>query len=269
MSRKKFGLLGEKLGHSFSPQIHNLIFKELGIDAQYDLIELSKEEIPEIMKKIRAGEIKGVNVTIPYKQEVMQYLDELSDEARSIGAVNTISMVDGKLKGFNTDYWGFRFTLEKMNLSLTGKTSVVLGGGGSARAVIKALLDMGSLVKLVSRSPEKAAAEFSDFKKLKTVSYDALKNICGELIVNTTPVGMYPNAGKSAVDETTVKNFSSAVDLIYNPEETLFLSYSKTGENGLYMLVGQAVKAEEIWLNRTIKDFNTVYKEVYDIVYNK
>lgn len=269
MSVKKFGLLGEKLGHSFSPEIHKLIFKEIGIEASYDLIELSREEIPEVMEKIRAEEIEGVNVTIPYKQEVMKYLDELSDEANSIGAVNTISMVNGKLTGFNTDYWGFRFTLEKMGLSLEGKTSIVLGGGGSARAVIKALLDLGSCVKLVSRSPEKAKSEFSIFKGLETISYDDLKSIGGELIVNTTPVGMYPNTGKSAVDETTVKNFSSAVDLIYNPEETLFLSYAGKKENGLYMLVGQAVKAEEIWLQKDMGNFDSIYSEIYKLVYKK
>jgi shikimate dehydrogenase len=267
MAIKKFGLLGEKLGHSFSPEIHKLIFKEMGIEAQYDLIELSKEEIPKIMEKIRTGELDGVNVTIPYKQEVMKYLDELSEEAKSIGAVNTISMVNGKLTGSNTDYWGFRFTLEKLGLSLAGKTSVVLGGGGSARAVIKSLLDLGSYVKLVSRSPEKARSEFLNFEGLETISYEDLKNIKGELIVNTTPVGMYPNIENSAVEKTTVNNFSSAVDLIYNPEETLFLSYIKNKENGLYMLVGQAVKAQEIWFKKNIGNFNSIYNEIYKLVY--
>lgn len=269
MEIKKFGLLGEKLSHSFSPEIHRLIFKELGIKAQYDLIELSKEKIPEIMDKIRNGEISGVNVTIPYKQEVMKYLDELSDEARSIGAVNTITMKSGKLTGFNTDYWGFRFTLEKMNLSLEDQKSVVLGGGGSARAVIKSLLDLKSSVSLVSRSPEKARKEFSDFKGLTTISYDELKNIKGNLIVNTTPVGMYPNSGKAPVNEKVVQNFSSAVDLIYNPEETLFLSYAEKKENGLYMLVGQAVKAQEIWFDKKLENFNSIYKDTHSLVYKK
>jgi shikimate dehydrogenase len=269
MKIKKFGLLGEKLSHSFSPEIHRLIFKELGVEAQYDLIELSKDEISGIMDKIRKGEITGVNVTIPYKQEVMKYLDELSEEAESIGAVNTITMKNGKLTGFNTDYWGFRFTLEKMKLSLEEKKSVVLGGGGSARAVIKSLLDLKSSVSLVSRSPEKAEIEFSDFKGLETISYDDLKNIKGVLIVNTTPVGMYPNSEKSPVDHATVENFENSVDLIYNPEETLFLSYANNGENGLYMLVGQAVKAQEIWFDKKLKSFDSIYRDTHNLVYKK
>jgi shikimate dehydrogenase len=122
---------------------------------------------------------------------------------------------------------------------------------------------------LVSRSPEKARKEFSDFKGLTTISYDELKNITGNLIVNTTPVGMYPNSGKSPVDQKVMENFSSAVDLIYNPEETLFLSYATNRENGLYMLVGQAVKAQEIWFDKKLENFDSIYEDTHSLVYKK
>lgn len=266
---KKFVLIGEKLGHSCSPKIHKLTMKNLDVDGDYSLLELQKNEIPNVIDNIRRGKLSGMNVTIPYKIEVMKYLDVITPEAKEIGAVNTVALEDGKLVGYNTDYWGFKYTLDKIKVDIKEQICVVLGGGGSARAVIKVLEDLGGITYLVSRSPEKLKDAFSNFKKLKVISYEELKKLKGELIVNTTPVGMYPNVDTCVVEESVITNFSQAIDLIYNPRETLFLSRSENGENGLYMLVGQAVKAQEIWWNKTLVDFNDIYKTIETLVYKK
>jgi len=266
---KRFVLIGEKLGHSCSPEIHKLTMKNMSVEGDYSLLELQKDEIPGVIEDIRQGRLTGMNVTIPYKVEVIQYLDTITPEALEIGAVNTVAFQGGKLIGYNTDYWGFKYTLEKMKVDITEKNCVVLGGGGSARAVIKVLEDMGAVIYLVSRSPEKLKDDFSGFKNLNIISYDQLETLKGELIVNTTPVGMFPNVDACVVSKEIIQNYSKTVDLIYNPRETLFLSRSEDGENGLYMLVGQAVKAQEIWWNKSLPDFDDIYKEIEGFVYNK
>jgi len=243
--------------------------KNMGVEGEYSLLEVGYEEIPRVIADIRGGKISSMNVTIPYKVEVMKYLDIITPEAREIGAVNTVTLEEGKLIGYNTDYWGFRYTLEKDGLDLRDKRCIVLGGGGSARAVIKVLQDMGGVAYLVSRSPDKLRESFSNFKGLKIISYGELEDLQGELIVNTTPVGMYPKIDACVVEAEIIQNFTHAVDLIYNPRETLFLSRAKEGENGLYMLVGQAVKAEEIWWKRSLGTFDDIYKNIQKIVYKK
>jgi len=269
---KKFGLLGEKLSHSFSPKIHSYIFEKIEIDGEYDLFEREKENIKELINEIKEEKIEGINVTIPYKEEVIKYLDEISQEAKEIGAVNTVVKENGILKGYNSDYYGFKMTIEKLSCSIEEKKAVVLGAGGSARAIIKALLDKKALVYLVSRNSSKAKEKFSNFKDINIIDYEDLSNFQeGELIVNTTPCGMYPNIDSSAVTEEIIKRFKYAVDLIYNPEKTLFLKRAeKLGlkyENGLYMLVGQAIKAEEIWNKLDIKEWEEIYLKTRKIVY--
>ena len=264
---KKFALIGKKLGHSYSPEIHRAAMKNLKVEGKYSLLEVTPQEIPTVIEKIRKGGLNGINVTIPYKVEVMKYLDVITPEAETIGAVNTITLKDGKLIGYNTDYWGFRYTVEKMKVNLIGQVCVVLGGGGSARAVIKVLQDLGGIVYLVSRSPEKLKESFAGFTDLKVIPYSQLENLQGRLIVNTTPVGMYPNIDACVVGEGIIKNFVHAIDLIYNPRETIFLSRAHSGENGLYMLVGQAVKAEEIWWDKNLDSFEDIFHETEKLVY--
>lgn len=265
----KFALIGEKLSHSYSPEIHKAILKKMEVDGEYSLIEVEKDEIFQILEYVRKGRLTGINVTIPYKVEVMKYLDVITEEALSIGAVNTIYLKDGDLVGDNTDYWGFRYTIEKMKLHIKDEVCVVLGGGGSARAVIKVLEDLGAKTYLVSRKPEKLKTTFGNFKNLNIISYEDLKSLSGELLVNTTPVGMYPNINNCVVDDETIKKFTAAVDLIYNPEKTQFLQESNKGENGLYMLVAQAVKAEEIWWNKELLTFTDIYDKIKETIYKK
>ena len=236
----KYALLGEKLSHSLSPEIHEEIFKALGINASYTLVEVSPEGIKEEISKY-----DGLNVTIPYKTEVIKYLSEISKEAKAIGAVNTIY---GN-KGYNTDYFGFGKMLEINNIPVKNHRVVILGTGGASKAVHQYLKDhQAKEITFVSRG--KVGENI--------INYDTLKDVTGDLIINTTPVGMYPNVEKSPVTQDVLKKFNFAVDLIYNPAETKFLKLAKTQglrtTNGLYMLVGQAVKAEEIWQKKAIAD---------------
>jgi shikimate dehydrogenase len=251
--KNKFALIGGKLGHSFSPIIHKKIFEKLNIEGNYNLLELAKNELPLVIEKLRLGELKGINVTIPYKSEIIKYLDEISEEAKSIGAVNTIISRNGKLIGYNTDYYGFKMTVKSLNLEIKDKKNFICGAGGSARAVIKCLEDLDSKNYLVTRDVEKARSNFMNFKDLEIIDYDSLKEIKDKnLIVNCTPCGMYPNIDCSILKDGEAKEYKGGIDIIYNPEKTKFLEGFEIYSNGLLMLIGQAIKAEEIWLDREI-----------------
>lgn len=249
----KFGLLGGKLGHSYSPLIHNKIFECIKIDAIYDLIELESDKLENQINKLRTGEYKGYNVTIPYKKEVMKYLDEISDEAKAIGSVNTIAYVNGKVIGYNTDYYGFYETIIYNNIEIKDKDCYILGTGGASLAIFKVLNDLGGNITYVSRTPNH-----------NSISYNELENKNIDVLVNTTPVGMYPNVGISPVSKEVAINAKSVIDIVFNPLKTQLLIDSNSSYHGLYMLVGQAIKAEEIWHN--IKIDNSIEEIVEYVV---
>lgn len=259
-----YGLVGEKLSHSFSPEINGKIFKALGIEAAYKLFEIPKEDIKRLGESLKLLKIKGVNVTIPYKELVIEQLDVISEEAKAIGAINTIALKEGKLYGYNTDYFGFASMLSINNIEVKEKVCVVLGAGGASKAVITYLLDEDvKEVYLVSRDKDKIT---NISPKVKIIDYKELEDISGDIIINTTPVGMYPNVGVSPVSNNIIEKYDTLVDIIYNPKTTEFLKIGqKLGKKtcgGLYMLVGQAIKAEEIWQERSIH--LKVLSEIYD-----
>lgn len=243
----KFGLIGEKLPHSKSPEMHAEIMKENKIEGTYDLIEIPKDRFEEYFTALKDAGYHGLNVTIPYKETIIPYLDELSPQAKYIGAVNTIAFRAGRLIGHNTDYFGFQELLLKNDVPVKGKEAIVLGSGGAAKAVTKVLLDLGIFdLTIVSRGKQ-------NFHGLYTVSYDYFKEggrKC-DLLINCTPVGMFPHSEASPLPKEYIRA-DYAVDLIYNPIETLFLKYAKEQGshvlNGIQMLWEQAVKAEQIWL---------------------
>lgn len=237
---KKYALLGEKLSHSYSPLIHKEIFKDMNISADYELRELKINELEAAINDLRLDKYNGYNVTIPYKKEIMKYLDEISAEAKEIGSVNTVAKINGKIVGFNTDYFGFYNELLHFNVPVYNKNCYILGTGGASLAIYKALKDLGGNVYYVSRKPNND----------NIISYDDLANRSIDLIVNTTPVGMYPNVDASPVDETIAKRAGNVIDIIFNPRQTKILQYANSNMDGLYMLVGQAIKAEEIWQNK-------------------
>ena len=254
----KFGLIGEKLSHSISPQIHADIFREAAIEGEYKLYEIERENLPEIKRFIVDNQLSGINVTIPYKQEIMPFLDEISSEARQIGAVNTVLINDGRLFGFNTDYFGFGEMLRFHSITFKNKPVVVLGNGGAAKAVATYLSNNGaSQVYIASRKPSEEPS---------VISYDEILTLDDYLLVNTTPVGMFPNDGQSPVLDDVVKKSYAVVDLIYNPRATCLMeqakAFNKPSCNGMYMLVSQAVKAEEIWHNTSFSD--TLSTKIYE-----
>ena len=238
----RYGLIGEKLGHSYSKPIHEQL-----ADYTYDLIPLSKEEFPVFMEQ---HEFTAINVTIPYKQDVIPYLDEISDAAKAIGAVNCIVNRNGKLFGHNTDYSGFLYTLKQNNIKVTGEKVLVLGNGGTAKAIMAALSSLHPKELItVKYKEEPGTVTYEQAAKLHT---DA------SLIVNTSPVGMYPNVDASPMDLAPYKALDAVIDIIYNPTTTKLLAQAKdrgiTAVNGLEMLVAQAKYAVELFLDETMPD---------------
>lgn len=266
---RQYGLLGGKLGHSLSPVIHKLFFEYTGNDGCYELLETERQELPQRMEHLM-NNFAGVNVTIPHKLNVVPFLNGITVEAQVIGAINTIKFTDDGAFGYNTDYFGFNRLLEYNNIEITDKAAVVLGNGGAARAVVKCLADknVGNLY-LVARRPDGVDADFQKmFPRLKVIGYDALAKLQGEVLINCTPVGMYPKVDVSPVIESVSKSFAASVDLIYNPLETLFLRQAKMAGkqcvNGLFMLVAQAVAAQEIWQD-TAYDSSLIIKIMDDL----
>lgn len=265
--KKIYGLLGKNINYSFSPKLHTEIFNFLNYDYEYKIFDLNENEIENLIKKIRNEEISGINVTIPYKQTVIKYLDEVSENARNIGAVNTIYKKDGKLIGENTDYYGFLKTIQIMKINLQNKTVAILGTGGSAKAIVQVIKNLGGNIILVSRNPQNCNDYFKD---LKVINYKELENIKGELIVNCTPLGGKNYPSSSPVNENICKNWNIGIDLNYTPEISPFLSnfINKIYSNGFYMLVAQGIQSEIIWQEKNIP-VDVIYNKVYNDVYNK
>ncbi len=254
----QYGCIGEKLKHSFSKEIHNL----LG-DYEYEIREVAREELDFFM---READFLGINVTIPYKEEVIPYLYYVDESAKAIGAVNTIVKRDGKLYGYNTDFYGMRSLIERMGLSLLGKKVAILGTGGTAktaRAVSKSL-GAAEIITVGRRAKD------------GVITYEELyeKHKDADILINTTPCGMYPypdgneeRAG-AAVDISKFEKLSGIIDAVYNPLRTNLvedgLERNIPSEGGLYMLVAQAVRASEIFLDTEYekKISERVYKKI-------
>lgn len=248
----RYGLIGEKLGHSFSKIIHEKL-----ADYTYDLIPLSLEELDVFM---REKEFNAINVTIPYKETVIPYLDEVDPKAAKMGAVNTVVQRNGKLFGYNTDYFGFRYMLEHNHIQIAGKKVLVLGRGGASKAVIAVLEDMGAAE--IHTIYYKIAEDSISYETCYALHTDA------QVIVNTTPVGMYPNSGHTPIDLTPFTKLEAVADVVYNPLRTrLVLDAEEKGcqaIGGLEMLVGQAKYAVEIFLDQSLPEdsIDVVYKDL-------
>ena len=241
------GLLGRKLGHSYSPEIH----RHLG-NYRYNLFEVEPEDLECFLQ---TGSFTGLNVTMPYKKDVIPFLDELTAEARRLGAVNTIVRRDGKLIGHNTDYFGFQSMVAKTGLSPAGKKCLVLGSGGASNTVCAVLQELGAKVVVISRSGE------NNYENL-SLHADA------SILVNTTPLGMYPNVGNSPVNLAEFPQLEGVLDVVYNPARTqLLLDAERRGlvnMNGLWMLIAQAKSASEWFTGRSVPD--EVIEKIYRIM---
>lgn len=255
--KKIYGLLGRNINYSFSPLLHNFFFDRYKISGTYELFNREPENIEEIIHKLKNKEIAGINVTIPYKEEVIKYLDIVTPEAKAIGAVNTVVFENNKLIGYNTDYFGFLESVKKMNLHCENKEIYILGTGGASKAVLKVIEDLKGIPILVSRTPDKIKNSFP----CEIIDYELLKSRKGYLIINCTPVGTYPEIDKCPIPTKLLENFDFAIDLIYNPRVTKFLKHCKKGMNGFYMLVAQGIKAQEIWQKKTF-NLDDIYEEL-------
>ena len=244
-----YGLIGEKLGHSFSKEIH----QKIG-GYEYELIELAPDELEGF---ILSREFDGLNVTIPYKQTVMDYLDEISDLAREAGAVNTVVNKGGKLYGYNTDCGGMKMLIERMGIELSGKKAFIAGSGGTSRTAAAVCRSLGaSEIVRASRSGRNGAKTYEEAYSLWS---DAA------LLINTTPAGMYPDTDGMPFDISRFDHPEGLLDVIYNPLNTRLIQDARSkgirAENGLYMLVGQAVLSSELFTGK--KAGEDVIEQIY------
>ena len=238
----KYGLIGEKLGHSFSREIHEKLGRY-----EYELREIPKGELDLCM---RARDFSGINVTIPYKTDVIPYLDETSDLAREVGAVNTVVNLDGKLYGDNTDVWGLISLVRRMRPDLSGLTVLILGTGGTSRAALAAAKFLGAKKTIrVSRTGREDAVTYD-------IAYRDYTD--AGFLINTTPVGMFPHAGESPIDLSRFPRLLGVADAIYNPLSTRLLLDARAlgipAQNGLYMLVAQAMRSAEHFTGDPVGD---------------
>ena len=244
----KYGLIGEHLGHSFSKQIQTRIAEIENVkDYDYQLVELDKEEFKEFMEK---KDFKGINVTIPYKKDVIPYLDEMDESAKAIGAVNTIINVDGKLKGYNTDFGGFLYMVKAHNVHMEGKKVLIIGNGGACAAV-KAVCkhENAKDIVIVSRSANRGA-----------IGYDEMyiSHLDADIVVNTSPVGMFPNIVNAPIDVSWFHKLECVLDVVYNPILTRLCFEAQEADIkrviGLEMLIAQAKYTFEIFENMSFDD---------------
>ena len=263
----RLGLIGYPVSHSLSPKIQNAALKACGLDGDYSLFHIASDDmqaLKDLLGRVRSGEITGLNVTIPHKQNVTPFMDELTPTAKAIGAVNVIYMRENKLIGDNTDAPGFlsdlkRFLVENQSEIVNRKSAIVLGAGGSARSVVYALLHDGWDVTLAARRIEQAQQLATQFAGTIPVELNlqTFQRSNLELIVNTTPLGMTSNVDQSPLPETaTLAPHTKIYDLVYNPRETKFVKDARaqglSATTGLGMLIEQAALGFELWTGRKL-----------------
>jgi len=262
----RLGLIGYPVSHSLSPKIQNAALKACGLDGDYSLFPIAPDDmqaLKDLLARVRSSEITGLNVTIPHKQNVIPFMDELTPTAKAIGAINTIYMRDEKLIGDNTDAPGFLADLKKfVNKEIRkhgNMNALVLGAGGSARAVVYALLQDGWKVTITSRRIEQArqlASSFSNYQ-LQIASLADLRLSTFDLLINATPVGMIPNMEQSPLPENlSLPSNVFVYDLVYNPRETKLVRDARaqglSATTGLGMLIEQAALSFELWTEHTL-----------------
>jgi len=242
-----YALIGNPVGHSLSPLMHNRAYEELKLPARY--VAFCVSDLEGALRGIRALHISGVSVTIPFKVEVMQYLDEIDEDARKIGAVNTIVNEQGKLTGRNTDWLGIVRTLQEV-MEIKGRSVVVLGAGGTAQAAVYAITAAGGCPVLVNRT-EATGRSLSLAWGIPFYPLAEIGRLKADCLINTTPVGMYPRIDVSPVPAGVLKNFRYVMDVIYHPLQTRLLQEAQQAGcevlSGLTMFVHQGAEQIKLW----------------------
>ncbi len=248
---KKYLVIGNPIEHSLSPKLHNFWIKQNNIDAIYNKKKLNIDEIKNLILDVRKRKISGINVTVPFKNKVIPFLDELSLGAKQTQSVNTIFMKDDKVIGDNTDIGGFESAIRKLNFDLTNKTVLILGAGGVVPSIIYALIKMGASKILISnRTKTKAENIKKLFNNIQIISWGEIPDF--DLIINGTSVGLNNN-DLIDLDFSKVGNNKLFYDVIYNPDRTNFLKTAKKlgnkFENGKFMFIFQALLSFKLWHN--------------------
>ena len=257
---KQFAVIGNPVDHSMSPTMFSWLFKHLDINANYRRIQIEKSSIIQIIIRLRNGDFKGLNVTLPFKEEIIHFLDIIHITAQHIQAVNCIVREENGICGYNTDEHGFDKLMEQNQISTSGNTFVLLGAGGAARSILYTLIQKGvETVIIVNRTPERSISLVNSMSgtenntSFKTVTYDKLHQILPEnaVIINCTPIGMTPNIKKSPFPPHLIHEKQILIDTIYTPLETQFLKDGKAKgaqtAGGLEMFIHQGLASLDLW----------------------
>ena len=264
---KQFAVIGNPIEHSLSPVLHNWVFKSLNIQAEYRKIRLEEKNLSDIVKKVKNDELDGFNVTIPYKENIMKFLDEINARAESIASVNCIIKSKTKIIGNNTDWYGFSMAMNTNQIDVSGKEVIVLGAGGTGKSILYSLKQLGAKKIILLNRTLKKAKELQDqiiipysLKNTESV----IKN--DSIIINSTPVGMQSN--QSPIDLGLIHKNQILIDVIYNPLETAFLKLgniigAKT-LNGLDMFIYQGLASLDLWFGESLsKQVNFTQLKTY------
>lgn len=282
----KYGLIGKALSHSLSPQLHNKLFKiSTSYPATYDLIEIPPQNFDKQILNI-ITDFSGLNITIPYKQSIIKHIDNINSQDLIYNSINLIKKTNGSLIGYNTDVYGFYMTIIPHIRHIKNKNVLILGYGGSATSIVSLLLnplnshltpkrlDIGVRSTSYINAKDKIYGLKIDTKKISIID---ILNIQSKYncIINATPVGMHPNVNQSPIDQSIVKSSSYVIDLIYNPKMTLLLKhankYKILNNNGLKMLILQAIKSQSIWFDKPINLYqnNKILNKLESLLYNE
>ena len=255
MSIKRFAVIGYPVSHSLSPIMFHWIFNSLKIDAEYKKIEVKKNELPQIINKIKDQDLDGINVTIPYKQSIMHLLDDINPRAKAIGAVNCVMKKNSKIIGNNTDWYGFIVALQKNKIDLSNKEIIILGAGGAAKSIIFALEKIGiKKIILCNRTLQNAQLLQNNIIEPHKMS-DLISIIkYNSVIINTTSVGM--KSSQSPIDHSLLHNEQILIDIIYTPLQTQFIKYGNAigarTLNGLDMFIHQGLASLDLWFGESL-----------------
>jgi len=260
---KKYFVIGNPIDHSLSPQLHNYWLKKNNINGVYDKKKLDSNDLKDLVLKIKNNEIDGLNITVPFKNEIIPYLDELSKESKNTQSVNTIYLYKGKIIGHNTDIDGFELAIKNTGYEVNGKKILILGAGGVVPSIIFALNKMGaSEIILSNRTKYKAETLKKLFKDLSVVDWGQMPYF--DMIINATSLGLHSNENIN-LDFSKVEKNKFFFDVIYNPKETNFLKNAKVlgnkTENGMKMFIHQAAETFKIWhgivpeINKEVSNF--------------
>jgi len=256
---KHFGLIGKNITHSISNQLHQEIARHNGLELTYEHFDVEEDEIEALINDLKKGKYDGFNVTVPYKEIILGYVDVLSENAKEIGAVNTLSYKNGQVYGNNTDLIGFSRILDNLNLDYQGKVVYILGSGGSSRMVYYAFKKYGATPVVVSRK----GGSSSYFGQM--ISYEALSKMDHiDILVNCTPVGSYPNYGTPY--EPVNQVIELVIDLIYNPRKTILMAYGIKSINGIDLLIYQGIASESIWQKKALKDDFVTIESIKEVL---